>query len=126
MTGPLPAPQLLREPDPARHPAPAPVALLESVCRTFPSDPPVEALVDVDLRIERGDHLAIIGPSGSGKSTLLNVLGLLDRPCAGRYLLDGLDTTDMSDTERAARIDSYQAQSKQKIDCGKRYCTRHE
>jgi putative ABC transport system ATP-binding protein len=80
-----------------------PVAVLESVYRTFPSDPPVEALVDVQLRIGRGDYLAIVGPSGSGKSTLLNVLGLLDRPSAGRYLLDGLDTTDMSDGERAAQ-----------------------
>lgn len=79
------------------------MAVLESVYRTFPSDPPVEALVDVQLRIERGDYLAIVGPSGSGKSTLLNVLGLLDRPSTGRYLLDGLDTTVMSDGERAAQ-----------------------
>lgn len=101
MTEPFPAPLPLH---PAAPRATAvPVAVLESVCRTFPTERPVNALVDVDLRIERGDYLAIVGPSGSGKSTLLNVLGLLDRPTAGRYLLDGLDTTAMSDGERAAQ-----------------------
>jgi putative ABC transport system ATP-binding protein len=80
-----------------------PVVLLDGIGRTFPTDPPVDALVDVHLRIDRGDYLAIVGPSGSGKSTLLNVLGLLDRPTTGTYFLDGVDTTTMTDGERAAQ-----------------------
>lgn len=79
-----------------------PVVELHDLWRVFPSDPPVEALRSVELRVDRGDHLAIIGPSGSGKSTLLNVLGLLDRPTAGSYLLDGIDTALLGDRARAA------------------------
>jgi putative ABC transport system ATP-binding protein len=76
--------------------------VLDGVWRVFDTDPPVEALRDVHLVIQPGDYMAIIGPSGSGKSTLLNVLGLLDRPTDGRYLLDGIDTAVLSDSGRAA------------------------
>ena len=79
-----------------------PVVELVGVSRVFDTDPPVEALRDVDLVVSPGDYVGIIGPSGSGKSTLLNVLGLLDRPSAGTYLLDGLDTAELGDSERAA------------------------
>ena len=79
-----------------------PVVALRSVWRVFPSEPPVEALRDVDLEVSSGDYVAVVGPSGSGKSTLLNVLGLLDRPTAGTYLIDGIDTSTLSDPERAA------------------------
>jgi putative ABC transport system ATP-binding protein len=79
-----------------------PVVVLDGVWRVFDTDPPVEALRDVHLVIQPGDYMAIIGPSGSGKSTLLNVLGLLDRPSDGRYLLDGIDTAVLSDSGRAA------------------------
>ncbi len=78
------------------------VVSLSDVWRVFPSEPPVEALRAVRLRIAAGDYVAVIGPSGSGKSTLLNVLGLLDRPTAGTYHLDGIDTSTLSDLERAA------------------------
>ncbi|MFI5838217.1 ABC transporter ATP-binding protein [Catenuloplanes sp. NPDC051500] len=73
---------------------------LAGVSRIFPTQPPVTALAGIDLRVPRGDYVGIVGPSGSGKSTLLNVLGLLDVPNAGRYLLEGVETTTMSDRQR--------------------------
>jgi len=80
----------------------AEVAELRGIGRTYGSDPPVVALRDIDLTIHRGDWLAIVGPSGSGKSTLLNILGCLDRPTAGTYLVDGIDAAALSDAERTA------------------------
>ena len=61
----------------------------------------VHALRGVDLQIAAGEFLSIMGPSGSGKSTLLNIIGLLDRPNAGRYALDGRDVTGLSDDDQA-------------------------
>lgn len=74
---------------------------LRGLTRSFDTDPPVIALDDVDLTVHRGDYLAVVGPSGSGKSTLLNVLGLLDRPTAGHFLLDSVDVADLGDGPRA-------------------------
>jgi macrolide transport system ATP-binding/permease protein len=74
---------------------------LRRVCRQFGTDPAVHALVDVDLVLRRGEWLSITGPSGSGKSTLLNMLGCLDRPTSGQYLFDGIETTTLSENERA-------------------------
>ncbi|PKM42983.1 MAG: macrolide ABC transporter ATP-binding protein [Gammaproteobacteria bacterium HGW-Gammaproteobacteria-1] len=61
----------------------------------------VHALHQVNLDIERGAYVSIMGPSGSGKSTLLNLIGLLDRPSAGRYLFEQRDITALSDDEQA-------------------------
>jgi len=75
---------------------------LTGICRTFTvGDQEVSALRDVDLAIDAGDYVSIMGPSGSGKSTLLNVLGLLDRPDAGTYRLEGHDVTSLDDAAQA-------------------------
>lgn len=78
-----------------------PVLELCKVGKTYGSEPAVHALVDVDLVVERGEWLSITGPSGAGKSTLLNVLGCLDHATSGTYLFDGIDTSTLSDRERA-------------------------
>lgn len=59
----------------------------------------VQALKPLDLVIQQGEYVAIMGSSGSGKSTLMNILGCLDRPTSGQYLLDGQDVSDKSDNE---------------------------
>jgi putative ABC transport system ATP-binding protein len=58
---------------------------------------PVNALRGVNLKVEKGDFLAIIGPSGSGKSTLLNLLGALDKPTSGKVLIEGVDISTLND-----------------------------
>ena len=76
---------------------------LENVSRVFHvGGERVHALDRVDLAVETGEYLSIMGPSGSGKSTLLNILGLLDRPDQGTYHIDGRDTTTLSDNRQAA------------------------
>lgn len=64
-------------------------------------DSEVHALRHLDLRIHPGEYVAVMGPSGSGKSTLLNLLGLLDRPNAGSYHLEGRDVTTLTPEEQA-------------------------
>jgi putative ABC transport system permease protein len=79
-----------------------PVLELEGVGLTYPGEPPVHALRDVDLRIAPGELVAVVGPSGSGKSTLLHVMGTLDRPTEGRMRLTGVDVASLGDEEVAA------------------------
>ena len=74
---------------------------LRGIGRQYGTEPAVHALVDIDLSLYRGDWLSITGPSGAGKSTLLNIIGCLDTPTSGQYLIDGIDTTSLSDDERA-------------------------
>lgn len=75
---------------------------LQSITRTFHmGDQTVYALNDINLRIDSGEYVSIMGPSGSGKSTLLNIIGLLDQPNGGRYELDGRPVTDLTEIEQA-------------------------
>lgn len=79
----------------------SPVIELLAADKVFDGNPPVHALRPTDLTIREGEYLAIVGPSGSGKSTMLNLLGLLDTPSSGEYILDGTPTARMSGSERA-------------------------
>ena len=75
---------------------------LEGIERLFKvGDQQVHALDNVTLDVPAGEYLSIMGPSGSGKSTLLHIIGLLDRPTAGRYLLNNKDVTALTDEEQA-------------------------
>jgi lipoprotein-releasing system ATP-binding protein len=73
---------------------------LEKVCKAYNVGLPTETEVlhDIDLELDHGEFLALIGPSGSGKSTLLNIVGLLDRPTSGRLLIKGEDTASLGDS----------------------------
>jgi len=62
---------------------------------------PVEALRGVNLKVESGDFLAVLGPSGSGKSTLLNLIGALDKPTEGKMLIEGVDVSTLNDNQLA-------------------------
>jgi putative ABC transport system ATP-binding protein len=80
-----------------------PVIVVEDVRRTYQltEELAVHALDGVSLTIETGELVAIMGASGSGKSTLMNMLGCLDLPTSGRYLLDGVDVRDMDEDEQS-------------------------
>jgi lipoprotein-releasing system ATP-binding protein len=77
-----------------------PVLRLDGVCKSYNIGTPVEVEVlhDIDLELQRGEFIALIGPSGSGKSTLLNIIGLLDRPTRGRLFIEGRETSKLNDT----------------------------
>jgi putative ABC transport system ATP-binding protein len=76
---------------------------LSRISRVFTvGDEQVHALREVDLDIDTGEYVSIMGPSGSGKSTLLNMIGLLDKADSGRYLLEGEDMTVLDDRQQAA------------------------
>ncbi len=89
------------EPVPLPDTAPPVIELLD-VAKTYRGGSlEVHALADANLRIERGEYVAVMGPSGSGKSTLMNILGCLDVPSAGTYLLAGQDVSAMDEDELA-------------------------
>ncbi len=67
-----------------------------------PAETSEDVLTDINLKVEKGKSLAIIGPSGSGKSTLLNLIGALDRPSTGSVIIDGTDLASQTDTQLAA------------------------
>jgi putative ABC transport system ATP-binding protein len=75
---------------------------LNQIERVFQvGDQAVHALRSLDLSVAGGEYVSLMGPSGSGKSTLLNIIGLLDRPTSGRYLLDGSEVTILDDEQQA-------------------------
>ena len=75
---------------------------LTDICKDYTQGrEPVRVLKNVNLTVERGDYIAIMGPSGSGKTTLMNLIGCLDVPTSGTYLLDDRDLKDLSDDELA-------------------------
>lgn len=80
------------------------MAILEltDICKDYQQGKePVRVLKNINLTVEQGDYLAIMGPSGSGKTTLMNLIGCLDVPTSGRYVLEGRDLKDLSDDELA-------------------------
>ena len=80
----------------------SPVAQLEAVDKVYGSgDTAVHAIDKLDLTVNRGDYLAVMGASGSGKSTAMNILGCLDRPSSGSYLLNGTPVEGLSDDQLA-------------------------
>ena len=84
------------------HDGPEPLIRVESLMKTYVlGDDVLHALDGVNLTIEQGEFVAIMGASGSGKSTLMNILGCLDRPSSGRYLLAGQDVAHLSRGELA-------------------------
>jgi putative ABC transport system ATP-binding protein len=85
-----------------------PVLDVDDVTKSYPGEPPVRALREVNLTIGQGELVGIVGPSGSGKTTLLQLMGTLDRPSSGRVRIIGLDVAAMADEDvaylRATRI----------------------
>ncbi len=98
------SPQPAEQPtgQPPTQPAAQPVVSVRGVTKVYVmGDVEVHALRGVDLDIHPGEMMAIMGPSGSGKSTLMNIIGCLDVPTSGAYLLDGVDVSKLSDNQLA-------------------------
>ena len=83
-----------------------PVLDLFGVAKVYPGPPPVTALDGVNLTVQAGELVVIVGPSGSGKSTLLNIMGGLDRATAGSVEIAGHDLTELNDKQLATAIES--------------------
>ena len=74
------------------------ILTLTDICKDYAQGKePVHALKNINMTVEQGDYIAIMGPSGSGKTTLMNIIGCLDVPTSGQYVLDGKDLKDLSD-----------------------------
>lgn len=81
---------------------------LTDICKDYyQGKEPVRVLKNVNLQMEKGDYIAIMGPSGSGKTTLMNIIGCLDVPTSGSYVLDGHDLRDMTDDQLAEIRNKY-------------------
>lgn len=80
----------------------SPIIELKNLTKIYKNGMEFRALDNANLRIKKGEFVAIVGPSGSGKSTLMHLIGLLDTPSSGTLLIDGKDVTKMSDKERSA------------------------
>ncbi len=78
------------------------ILTLTDICKDYQQGKePVRVLKNINLTVEKGDYIAIMGPSGSGKTTLMNIIGCLDVPTSGSYVLDGRDLKDLTDDELA-------------------------
>jgi putative ABC transport system ATP-binding protein len=82
--------------------SPQPVLEVDAVTKTYPSQPPIQALRGISFTITSGELVAIVGPSGSGKTTLLHIMGTLDLPSSGTVRLTGLDVAALADRDLAA------------------------
>ncbi|MEF8808464.1 ABC transporter ATP-binding protein [Natronomonas sp.] len=101
MTGPNPPEAVAERPAETKTGVDAPPLQLRGVTRVYErGGETVHALQDVDLTVEAGEFVAVVGPSGSGKSTMLNMLGLLDTPTSGDVFLDGDEVSDLDDEAR--------------------------
>src|SRR5574343_1937699 len=79
-----------------------PLIKITNIKRDFPlGNEIVYVLKGIDLQINKGEYVALMGPSGSGKSTLMNILGCLDSPTSGTYILNGKDVSQMEDADLA-------------------------
>ena len=79
-----------------------PILELKDICKDYQQGrEPVRVLKNINMTVEKGDYLAIMGPSGSGKTTLMNIIGCLDVPTSGSYILEGRDLKDLSDDDLA-------------------------
>ena len=85
-----------------------PILELKDICKDYQQGrEPVRVLKNINLTVEKGDYLAIMGPSGSGKSTLMNIIGCLDVPTSGEYVLDGKNLHDLKDDDLAEVRNKY-------------------
>lgn len=80
---------------------PRPALRVERLVRSYAGPPEILALAAVDLEVSPGELVAVVGSAGSGKTSLVRVLGLVDRPDAGRYFIDGMDVGELDDAERS-------------------------